>query len=218
VKQAAQPDDDAEQLGRKSMKRCDVLIGAGRRKFLMGAGVAAVGAVAFAVPVAKVEAAPAPARVVYPSNRLANVRDLKVDEPLRVSYPDNDAPGVLLKLGKHVPSGVGPDGDIVGFSTICPHKGFPLNYNKTDHTLNCPGHYSRFDCDAGGQQIWGQATQNLPQYMLRIDANGEIYAEGLDELLFFSRTARMCTSSSSRTRIASSIQDSAPSVARVWPR
>ena len=76
------------------------------------------------------------------------------------------------------------DGDIVGFSTICPHKGFPLNYSKSDHTLNCPGHYSRFDCDAGGQQIWGQATQNLPQYMLRIDANGDIYAEGLDELLY----------------------------------
>ena len=91
---------------------------------------------------------------------------------------------MLLKLGKRVPSGAGPDGDIVGFSTICPHKGFPLNYNKTDHTLNCPGHYSRFDCEAGGQQIWGQATQNLPQYALRIDDNGDIYAEGVDELLY----------------------------------
>jgi len=67
---------------------------------------------------------------------------------------------------------------------ICPHKGFPLSYSQSDHTLNCPGHYSRFDCDAGGQQIWGQATQNLPQYMLRVDANGDIYAEGLDELLY----------------------------------
>ena len=28
------------------------------------------------------ESAPAPARVEYPSNRLANVRDLKVNEPL----------------------------------------------------------------------------------------------------------------------------------------
>ena len=74
---------------------------------------------------------------------------------------------MLFKLGTRVPTGVGPDGDIVGFSTICPHKGFPLSYNKSDHTLNCPGHYSRFDCEAGGQQIWGQATQNLPQYVLR---------------------------------------------------
>jgi Rieske Fe-S protein len=54
-----------------------------------------------------------------------------------------------------------------GFSTTCPHKGFPLAYNKTDRTLNCPGHYSRFDVEAGGQQTWGHATQNLPQYALR---------------------------------------------------
>ena len=43
------------------------------------------------------------------------------------------------------PAGAGPGGDIVGFSTICPHKGFPLNYVSSDRTLNCPGHYSRFD-------------------------------------------------------------------------
>ena len=38
--------------------------------------------------------------------------------------------------------------------------------------------------EAGGQQIWGQATQNLPQYMLRVDDKGDIYAEGVDELLY----------------------------------
>ena len=94
-------------------------------------------------------------------------------------------PGDVIKLGKRVPSGVGvgPEGDIVGFTTICPHKGFPLAYNKDDLTLNCPGHYSRFDCEKGGQQIWGQATQNLPQYVLRINSGGDIYADGVDELL-----------------------------------
>jgi arsenite oxidase small subunit len=50
--------------------------------------------------------------------------------------------------------------------------------------MNCPGHYSRFDCEAGGQQEWGQATQNLPQYALRVDGKGDIYAEGVDELLY----------------------------------
>jgi arsenite oxidase small subunit len=160
------------------------MVDVGRRSFLTGAGIAAAGAAAATVVTSEGRAAPAPARVNYPSNRLANVRDLKVNEPVNVSYPDPDAPGILIKLGTRVPSGVGPDGDIVGFTTVCPHKGFPLGYNKTDHTLNCPGHYSRFDCEAGGQQIWGQATQNLPQYMLRIDANGNIYAEGIDELLY----------------------------------
>ena len=166
------------------MKRCDAMVDVGRRRFLAGASFAAAGVAAAAVPITEAKAGPGPARVDYPSNRLANVRDLKVDEPLNVNYPDNDAPGVLLKLGKRVPAGVGADGDIVGFSTTCPHKGFPLAYNKSDRTLNCPGHYSRFDCESGGLQVWGQATQNLPQYVLRVDANGDIHAEGVDELLY----------------------------------
>ena len=166
------------------MNRCPRMIDAGRRKFLTGAGIAAAGVAAAQISTPQAKAAPATARVNYPSNRLANLRDLKVDEPLNVAYPDQDAPGVLIKLGTRVPTGAGPDGDIVGFSTICPHKGFPLAYNKNDRTLNCPGHYSRFDCETGGLEIWGHATQNLPQYALRVDDKGDIYAEGVDELLY----------------------------------
>ena len=164
--------------------RCHKLVDSGRRRFLTGAGVAAMGAAASAVMAPQAKAAVAAAGVDYPSNRLGNIHDLKVDEPLSVAYPDADAPGVLIKLGTRVPTGVGPDGDIVGFSTICPHKGFPLAYNKSDRTLNCPGHYSRFDCEQGGLEVWGHATQNLPQYVLRVDDNGDIYAEGIDELLY----------------------------------
>jgi arsenite oxidase small subunit len=140
-------------------------------------------AAASVVP-AEAKAAAGQAIVAYPSNRLANLSDLKVNEPMDVAYPDADAPGVLIKLGTKVDGGVGPDGDIVGFTTICPHKGFPLGYNASDRTLNCPGHYSRFDVERGGLEIWGQATQNLPQYALRVDDKGDIYAEGLDELLY----------------------------------
>jgi arsenite oxidase small subunit len=160
------------------------MVDAGRRKFLGGAGFAAAGAAVSTIVPKQAKAAPAAARVEYPSNRLGNVSELKVNEPKTVVYPDSDAPGVLLKLGKKVPGGVGTDGDIVGFSTTCPHKGFPLSYSAADKTMNCPGHYSRFDCEAGGQQIWGQATQNLPQYVLRVDDKGDIYAEGVDELLY----------------------------------
>jgi arsenite oxidase small subunit len=154
------------------------MVDVGRRKFLSGAGITAAGAAAATVLPVPAKAASA-ARVDYPSNRLANVGDLKPNDPFNVSYPDADAPGVLLKLGKKVPGGVGAEADIVGFSTTCPHKGFPLNYISADKTLSCPGHYSRFDCEAGGQQIWGQATQNLPQYVLRVDDKGDIYAEGV---------------------------------------
>ena len=163
--------------------RCRNMAEIGRRQFLRGGAFAAAGAAAAAAMPQRARAA-GNARVQYPANRLANVGDLKVNEPFDVSYPDENAPGVLLKLGSSVPGGVGPDGDIVGFTTICPHKGFPLSYNAGDRTLSCPGHYSRFDPEKGGQQIWGHATQNLPQYSLRVDDKGDIYAEGVDELLY----------------------------------
>ncbi|MDI4663433.1 arsenate reductase (azurin) small subunit [Xanthobacter autotrophicus] len=166
------------------MKRCPSLVDAGRRSFLTGAGLATAGAAAATVLPAQAKAAPALALVKYPASRLANLKDLTVNEPHNVAYPDVNAPGVLLKLGTRVPGGAGPDGDIVGFTTLCPHKGFLLTYSTGDKTLNCPGHYSRFDCEKGGQQIWGQATQNLPQYALRVDAKGDIYAEGVDELIY----------------------------------
>ncbi len=166
-------------------RKCDLLVGVGRRQFLRGGAAAAAGAAAVGVsPHGARAATPATARLEYPSIKLANIAELTLDEPLYVAYPDEEAPGVLLKLGSGVEGGVGPDGDLVGFSVVCPHKGFPLAYVAEDRSLNCPGHYSRFDCEKGGQQIWGQATQNLPQYRLRVDAQGDIYAEGLDELLY----------------------------------
>ena len=167
------------------MARCQMLTELGRRQFLKGSGVAAAGAVAgTAMGAARARATPAPARIAYPSSRLANLAELKVNEPLEIAYPDADSPGVLLKLGKPVEGGAGPDGDVVAFSVLCPHKGFPLAYDPSDRVFNCPGHYSRFDAERGGLEIWGQATQNLPQFQLRVDAQGDIHAEGVDELIY----------------------------------
>ena len=164
--------------------RCRMLTDVGRRQFLRGSGIAAAAVTAGAVASAPAKATPALARVDYPSTRLANVKDLMVDEPLDIAYPDEASPGVLLKLGIPVEGGAGPEGDIVAFSTLCPHKGYPLQYVAEDRTLNCPGHYSRFDCERGGFQVWGMATQNLGQFRLRVDAQGDIHAEGVDELIY----------------------------------
>jgi arsenite oxidase small subunit len=166
------------------MKGCDKLVDAGRRSFLRGGALATAGVAATTLFQGEAAAVPAPARVDYPSKRLANVSQLKPNAPMEISYPDKDSPGVLIKLGTRVPDGAGPDGDVVAFSTLCPHKGFPLNYAAADKTLNCPGHYSRFDCERGGLQIIGQATQNLPQFTLRVADNGDIFAEGVDELIY----------------------------------
>lgn len=166
------------------MSKCEGLVLAGRRQFLRGASFAVAGAAVTVVTPSPAKAAAPPARVTYPANWLANLKDLAVDVPKDVTYPDADSPGVLLKLGTKVEGGVGPDGDVVAYSTLCPHKGFPLNYAKADRTLNCPGHYSRFDVEKAGQEIWGHATQNLAQFVLRVDSKGDIYAEGVDELIY----------------------------------
>ena len=93
-------------------------------------------------------------------------------------------PGVSASSWAARPSGAGPDGDIVGFSTICPHKGFrSLQPCRQDAELPRPL-LAASTAKKGGQQIWGHATQNLPQYALRVDANGDIYADGVDELIY----------------------------------
>jgi len=167
------------------MKRCSKLADIGRRAFFARTASTAVGvAVTTVLPTLPASATPALARVTYPVNKIGTVAELKVNTPKDIAYPDADSPGVLLKLGARVADGVGPDGDIVAFSTMCPHKGFPLGYRGDDRTLNCPGHYARYDVERGGLQVWGHATQNLPQFRLRVDAAGDIYAEAVDELLY----------------------------------
>ena len=166
--------------------KCNRLVDSGRRQFLRGGLAATAGAAVTVVAgtEARAQSGPALALVDYPSNRLANRRRPESQRAHRRDLSRRRRARGAAEARQRVPGGVGPDGDIVAFSRICPHKGFPLDYNAADKTLNCPGHYSRFDCETGGQQIWGHATQNLPQYALRVDANGDIYAEGVDELLY----------------------------------
>ena len=166
--------------------KCNKLVDVGRRQFLRGGAMATVGAAA-ALSIAPQQARAATggtARLEYPTSRLANLSELVVNEPMDIAYPDADSPGVLIKLGQAVEGGVGPESDIVAYSVLCPHKGFYMSYNTDDRTLNCPGHFSRFDVEAGGQQVWGHATQNLPQFTLRVDDTGDIHAEGADELIY----------------------------------
>lgn len=165
--------------------KCNRLVDVGRRQFLRGGVIGAAGAAAATVlPAGQAQAQVGLAMLDYPSAKLANIADLKVNEPMDIGYPDADSPGILLKLGTPVEGGAGPDGDIVAYSVLCPHKGYAMSYHAADRTLNCPGHFSRFDCEKGGQQIWGHSTQNLPQFALRVDEAGDIFAEGADELIY----------------------------------
>jgi arsenite oxidase small subunit len=167
------------------MPGCDRLVDAGRRTFFARTAAAAAGVAATTtIPSFAARGAPSLALVNYPTAKLGNVHELKLNEPQDITYPDADSPGVLLKLGSRVEGGAGPEGDVVAFSTLCPHKGFPLTYGAADKSLSCPGHYSRFDVEKGGLQIFGHATQNLPQFRLVVDQQGDIFAVAVDELIY----------------------------------
>jgi hypothetical protein len=56
--------------------------------------------------------------------------------------------------------------------------------SRRTRSLNCPGHYSRSTARRGAKKVWGQATENLPQFTLQVDANGDITAVAVEDLIY----------------------------------
>jgi arsenite oxidase small subunit len=126
---------------------------------------------------------PPPPTLTYPRVKLANVRELKVGEPLTRQYLDFNV--WIVKLGERSVGGVGPDGDIVAFVPPCTHMGGPLVFNPKTNCAVCPLHYTQFDLTRGGKVVSGHATQSLPQVMLEFDERtGDIYAVGVNQLVY----------------------------------
>jgi arsenite oxidase small subunit len=120
----------------------------------------------------------------YPRVKLTRLTDLKAGRELLFSYPDKSSPISLLKFGKRVLAGVGPDQDIVAFSRYCTHMGGTLQFKADTGAFHCPLHYAMFDAQKGGLTVIGQATDNLPQIELEIDTQGDIYAVGIKGLIY----------------------------------
>ncbi|WHZ24410.1 MAG: hypothetical protein OJF47_003522 [Nitrospira sp.] len=120
----------------------------------------------------------------YPRLKLANSAQLKAGVEIRLTYPDNDSPISLLKLGKKAINGIGPDSDIVAYSRLCSHMGGALDFRPDTGAFHCPLHYARFDAAKGGLTVIGQATDNLPQIRLEVDGTGDIYAVGIMGLVY----------------------------------
>lgn len=120
----------------------------------------------------------------YPRTRLGTLGQLKSGIEQLTAYPDQASPVVLLKLGRPAVNGVGPDRDIVAFSRRCSHMGGALAFRAETGTFHCPLHYAMFDAQKGGLMIIGQATDNLPQIELEVDAEGAIYAVGVKGLIY----------------------------------
>lgn len=161
-----------------------------RRVFLKlsGGGVAgaaaSLGAAGLAAPAEAAQAEAGRTTLPYPRATVANLSRLAVNTPVSFNYPDASSPCVLVKMGRAVPGGVGPDKDIVAYSALCTHMGCPVAYDTGTRTFRCGCHYSVFDAEMGGQMVCGQATENLPQVKLEIDAKGAIVATGVNGLIY----------------------------------
>lgn len=158
-----------------------------RRGFLKLGSTVAVGAsiVATGIRSTQAETEVGRATLPYPAKIVAEAKSLKKGEPAQFNYPDESSPCILLKVGERVPGGIGPDGDIVAYSTICTHQGCLVGYDVKTATIKCPCHFSIFDPARAGQVVCGQATVNLTQIVLDYNPeNDTIHAIAINGLIY----------------------------------
>lgn len=126
---------------------------------------------------------------VYPEKTVAKLSELNEGVPLAFTYPLENNPNQLIKLGVEALRGVGPEKDIIAFSVLCTHMGGNLNgrYRHDVKALGpCPFHFSVFDLRKGGMPVHASATQNLPQVLLRVEGN-DVIAIGVVGLIYGQR-------------------------------
>lgn len=122
----------------------------------------------------------------YPRLPVVKISALQEGQPVAFSYPLEEQPNMIVKLGKPAQGGVGPDRDIVAFSVLCTHMGGSLR-GRYDHDFKsmgpCPFHFSTFDLTKGGTPVHASATQNLPQVQLVAEGD-EVFAVGMHGLVY----------------------------------
>ena len=163
--------------------------GVSRRIFLKVGGASAFGgAAAVALPGdAQAAAGIDTSRTVlpYPKKAVGTASKMARGTPVNFTYPDASSPCAAVKLGSAVPGGVGPDGDIVAYSTLCTHMGCPVQYDGGTKVFKCNCHFSMFDAENNGQMVCGQATEDLPRVLLDYDAKSDtVSAVGVDGLIY----------------------------------
>jgi arsenite oxidase small subunit len=140
-------------------------------------GVALLGAVLLLLPAEKLaqfllaprETGP----MAYPRTRIANSKDVPVNESVLFEYPHKDRPAVLIHL---------PDG-FVAYDSMCTHLGCQVHYDKVpalgwennSQQIFCPCHGGVFDPKTGSV-LSGPPPRPLPKIKLEIDGQGDIYA------------------------------------------
>jgi len=147
-----------------------------RRKFLTAGGTVAAGGLAATL-------VPAGAVAADKKVRIAAMSDLKTWTPMEFEFPEGE-PALLVDIGKAVEGGIGPNGSIVAYSTLCQHMGCPLNFDSDKNNLTCGCHASVFDPARSGMAIEGPATRGLPRIALTIE-DGVVFAVGVAEGLVY---------------------------------
>ncbi len=129
--------------------------------------------------------APTTVTLEYPEISLSGYSRLGVGHPVMFDYPAVDQTNLLVRLGRPVPHGIGPEDDLVAFSNLCTHMGCPITeFRAEDGVLGpCPCHFTAFDLTRDGQPAFGQATQHLPRVVLRLDGD-EVIATGIRRPLY----------------------------------
>ena len=167
-----------------------------RRNFLKLAA-AAGGAITIAAIASSIKAGvfvPQEATVKeWPVIKITNINQLTTQTPVIFNYPLANTPNILVKLGESAQNGIGPDGDIVAYSSICQHLGCQFSYVKTGASPVCNANYkaafpigyccchgTQYDFVHGATVIGGPAPRPVPMVQLQFDsATGDISAVGM---------------------------------------
>ena len=156
-----------------------------RRDFLLSGGKL--------VMLAATSALPAPVwaqRADHAPLAVARLSALKPGEPHYFDYPQAGDLNMLVKLGVAAGGGIGPQADVVAFSTRCTHLGAKLQdaLQAGMQVLGpCPRHLTTFDLSRHGVVITGHATASLPQVVLELDGD-RIRAVGMQGLVYPDRS------------------------------
>jgi arsenite oxidase small subunit len=117
---------------------------------------------------------------------------LQLGQPIAFNYPLDNEPNILVKLGVKAVGGVGPDGDIVAFSTVCQHLGCIYGFQAAGSSPSCNSSYKAdrpvgyccchgtvYDLTNAAVVVSGPSPRPQPQVKLEVDSSGNIYAVGM---------------------------------------
>lgn len=129
----------------------------------------------------------------WPRVKLLNAKSLELLKPVSFNYPLVNTPNILVRLSLRADNGVGPDGNIVAYSTICQHLGCYFSFQASGSSPPCDASYKaptaegyccchggEYDLVHTGKVIGGPPPRPVPMVLLDYDeATGDIYAVGM---------------------------------------